>query len=64
MLMADSEISISSISNQKLQEIQQKAEVSVFKKALKQEESINSTLIQSATRTLPPGVGEKLNTVV
>lgn len=62
--MADSDLSISAISNQKLTEVQEKAEVAIFKKALDQEGQVATTLIQSAGQnTLAPGVGQKLNTV-
>ena len=61
--MADTEISIASISAQKLTEISQKAEVSVFRKALDQQANISALLIQSASASLPEGKGERLNIV-
>lgn len=59
--MADSEISISSISTQKLENVAQKAQVAVFKKALSQEAEIGAKLIESATSTLPDGKGGRVN---
>jgi Putative motility protein len=62
--MSDSDISIASISNQKLEDTQQKAQVNVLKKALDQKGEIAAQLIEGAGgRTLPEGVGAKVNTV-
>ena len=62
--MAGSEITIASISNQKLESVAQKAEVAVFKKALNQQAEVTKQLVDSATPAQPPpGTGKKLNTV-
>lgn len=61
-----SDLSISGISQQKLDDVSQKAQVSVFRKALDNQEDIAKTLIEGAApppRTLPDGVGKKLDTV-
>lgn len=60
--MSDSDLSISSISSQKLASTTQQAEVAVFKKALEQEGQVQKQLIEGA-KTLPEGVGGRLNTV-
>ena len=62
--MSGDEISIASISNQKLENIAQKFEVAVFKKALDQQGVVTQQLIDSADSTprqLPEGVGTKIN---
>lgn len=61
--MSDTNISIASISSQKLAEVGQKAEVAVFRKALDQQESVAKLLIEGATSTPPPGKGTNLNIV-
>jgi hypothetical protein len=56
-------ISIASISAAKQQQVADQASVSLFKKALKQNEAVTMTLVEGATKTvLPDGVGQKVNT--
>ena len=56
-------ISIADISAQKLQNVTQQAQVSVFKKQLDQQGEVTTKIVESATeRTLPEGVGGNLNT--
>lgn len=64
-MAAGDEISVASISNKKLENVAQKAEVAVFKKALDQQGDVVKTVIEGATKptVLPAGVGAKVNTV-
>jgi hypothetical protein len=57
--MSDTDLSISAISNQKLENYGQKAEVAVLKKSLDQEGEIGAKLIESAI--LPEGKGGRIN---
>lgn len=64
--MAIDGITPASVSDQKLLETQQDAQVRLFKKQLDQEGSVESQLISSAAESTPPtkpGVGDKLNIV-
>ena len=61
--MADGDISVSSISTKKLENAQQSAQVIVAKKASDNQGEIAKSLIEDATKSLPDGVGGKLNTV-
>ena len=53
---------VKSISDLKSQEIQGSIQTDVLKKQLDQQEEISKDLIESAV-VLPPGKGEKINTV-
>ena len=61
--MSSSELSIASISNQKLENTSEQAGVTVLKKALDSKAEVVGQLISSATGQLPEGVGKKVNTV-
>ncbi len=64
-MAAGDEISIASISNKKLEDATQQAQVAVFKRELDQQGDVVKTIIEGATKPtiLPPGVGTKVNTV-
>ena len=62
--MADNDLSISAISNRKLEEVGEKAQVLLLKKNLNQQGEVAKQLIESAVQpALPEGVGGKVNTV-
>lgn len=62
--MADGDFSISAISSRKLQEVKEKSDVSVFKKALDSETQLAAKLIEGIQdKPLPPGIGGKVNKV-
>lgn len=60
--MADNDLSISSISAQKLNDVALQFGVTVLKKAIDQQGQIASELIEGATeQTLPEGIGNRVN---
>lgn len=62
--MSGDELSISGISANKLEQTAQKFQVAVAKKAIDAQGQVAKLLIESAASTpLPPGVGQKINTV-